>query len=167
MVRMVLCANSLRTARMQCVSEQMCGREWWWDVLPDGLSDELICCVVHAGSVVSICVRSDRSMQDLPCRSLWVGYGCQGRSGQHYCMWLTSSMTSTLDRFKMARAMQSNCFSLECRCQSVMEYDKLLDSHPVEKFSPPSDTGASRLRNTFAFTTSEVSSGTASSAGMR
>ena len=64
----------------------------------------------------------------------------------------TSSMTSTLDRFKMALAMQSNCFSLEMvrKCRELVKEG----TYPVEKFSPPSDTGASRSRNTLALTVS-------------
>ena len=50
--------------------------------------------------------------------------------------------------------MQSSCFSLythECKSR---EEDS---TYPVEKFSPPSETGESRLRNTFAFTVSASS----------
>ena len=58
----------------------------------------------------------------------------------------TSSIISTLARLRIARAMQISCFSLLHANKHVG------DSYPVEKLSPPSDTGESRFLNTLAFT---------------
>jgi hypothetical protein len=62
---------------------------------------------------------------------------------------VASSITSTFERFKMARAIHNSCFS------------------PVEKFSPPSDTGESRFRKMLAFTVSSSKEALSSSDGNR
>jgi hypothetical protein len=69
----------------------------------------------------------------------------------------TSSITRTLERLRIALAIQRSCFSLQfmgrqtwtARCEFI---------YPVEKFSPPSETKESRLRNTFALIVSAASS---------
>jgi hypothetical protein len=63
---------------------------------------------------------------------------------------VASSIINTLVRLRIARAIQINCFS------------------PAEKFSPPSDTGESRLRKTFTLSEFIVVGSLASSSnGMR
>lgn len=74
----------------------------------------------------------------------------------------TSSMTSTRDRLRIARAMHSNCFSLCKNDVSCLPESKQEDLYPVEKFSPPSETEESRSRNTFALTAFSASAGVSS-----
>jgi hypothetical protein len=71
--------------------------------------------------------------------------------GTRHKWFQTSSMSNTFDLFKMARAMQSSCFSLYGGLIRAIR-NNAGPSHPVEKFSPPSDTGASRSRKTLALT---------------
>lgn len=73
----------------------------------------------------------------------------------------TSSITNTLERFRIARAMQSSCFSLLGKCQRTIGV-ACWSPYPVEKFSPPSETGESKFRNTLALTVSAASSGVSS-----
>ena len=80
----------------------------------------------------------------------------------------TSSMRRTFARFKMARAIQSSCFSLKRRTTSAQVISSMSgeDTHPAEKFSPPSETGESRLRKTLALIALVLAS-ESSSEGMR
>ena len=74
--------------------------------------------------------------------------------GAHMHSRRTSSITSTFDRLRIARAMHSSCFSLQ-RCQPTSPLSRsAIGTYPVEKLSPPSDTGESRSRNTFVLTSS-------------
>lgn len=75
----------------------------------------------------------------------------------------TSSMTSTLERFRIALAMHRSCFSLSF---ANISYEggilEPTDTYPAEKLSPPSETGESRFRKTLTLIVSGVSSGTSS-----
>lgn len=86
MVKIVLSANSLRRSIRGKSFEVVCR------ILSDGLSYQFVSSVIHAGGSLKV-VNEQR-----PCLEV------RGLR--------TSSIRSTLERFRMARAMQSNCFSL-------------------------------------------------------
>lgn len=158
MVSIVLSANSLRGKSVICIKI-----ERRLDSLSDRFPNEFISCIVNAR------LRS-KPWWLYSCPTSYLAVACCAPSKLRLIDLLadrihTSSITSTLVRLRIARAMHKSCFSLTW--PETTEASKAGEgTHPVEKFSPPSETRESRSRKTLTLTVSAASAGR-SADGMR